>query len=443
MYCPPALIAILAQGIYTYAQRKKMSACMKAILAKHYERVVCACCFLFIFVNIGLPSTSFNVYQSYIVATPGVGDTGGSMVLACRTLVSLICMFLVVKWYRFFDCRLGVFIACMFTFAGFVIYGFAGNLWQFMLGAVVAGAGYGLGGMVCMTFLVGRWFESNVGTAVGVASCGSGVASMLMPIVAHALIENFSLAVSFWTEAGIALVVGLLVVLLLRNRPEDMGLEKYINPHELEDDKPHVHMGATRPLKPIAHHAMFIGMVCIGSISIAGFGYLGILMTSSGFPAFYSAIMLSVAGLALTLGKFLTGIVFDAVGTRMGSAIFFVMMVAGLIICCFAGLQNQALTAMGMVLLGLGAALGTVGISVWSLDLSTSMERSRLVKDLQIAYNSGGFLFNLLPGVLMELTGTYAVSYGILTVFAMVAFVIVMIIYLQKGPSVVGNIRRR
>ena len=43
----------------------------------------------------------------------------------------------------------------------------------------------------------------------------------------------------------------------------------------------------------------------------------------------------------------------------------------------------------------------------------------------------------------MELTGTYTVSYSILTVFAMVAFVIVMIIYLQKGPSVVGNIRRR
>ena len=411
-------------------------------MAKHYERVVCACCFLFLFVNIGLPSTSFNVYQPYIVAVPGVGDTGGSMVLAVRTFVSLVCMFLVTKWYGFFDCRLGVFVACLLTATGFVIYGFADSLPLFFAGAAIAGAGYGLGGMVCMTLLVGRWFESNVGTAVGIAACGSGVASVLMPVVAHMLIENFSLSVSFWFEAAVALAVGLLVVLLLRNRPQEIGLEPYVNPHELQGDKPHVHMGATKPLKPLAHHAMFVGMVCIGGISVGGFGYLGILMTSSGFPPFFGALMLSVAGLALTAGKFLTGIVFDAVGTRLGSVIFFAMMLAGLVLCCFAGLQNQILMAMGAVLLGLGSALGTVGISVWSLDLSTEFERTRLVRDLQIAYALGGFVFNFVPGPLMDLLGTYAISYVILTVMGIVAFVVVMGIYLQKGPSTAAARRK-
>lgn len=411
-------------------------------MAKHYERVVCACCFLFLFVNIGLPSTSFNVYQSYIVAVPGVGDTGGSMVLAVRTFVSLACMFLVTKWYGFFDCRIGVFVACLLTASGFVIYGFADSLPLFFVGAAIAGAGYGLGGMVCMTLLVGRWFESNVGTAVGIAACGSGVASVLMPVVAHLLIENASLSVSFWFEAAVALVVGLLVVVLLRNRPQEIGLEPYVNPHELEDDKPHVHMGATKPLKPLAHHAMFVGMVCIGGISVGGFGYLGILMTSSGFPPLFGALMLSIAGLALTAGKFLTGVVFDAVGTRLGSVIFFAMMLAGLVLCCFAGLQNQALMATGAVLLGLGSALGTVGISVWSLDLSTEFERTRLVRDLQIAYALGGFVFNFVPGPLMDLLGTYAISYAILTVMGVVAFVIVVGIYLQKGPATAATRRK-
>ena len=41
----------------------------------HYEKVICACCFLVLFTNIGLPSTSFAVYQPYIVAIPDVGDT--------------------------------------------------------------------------------------------------------------------------------------------------------------------------------------------------------------------------------------------------------------------------------------------------------------------------------------------------------------------------------
>ncbi len=37
--------------------------------------------------NIGFPSTSFNVYMPYVVGE--VGDVGGSLVLALRTLASM------------------------------------------------------------------------------------------------------------------------------------------------------------------------------------------------------------------------------------------------------------------------------------------------------------------------------------------------------------------
>ena len=30
---------------------------------RHYEKVIALCCFLILFTNIGLPSTSFSVYQ--------------------------------------------------------------------------------------------------------------------------------------------------------------------------------------------------------------------------------------------------------------------------------------------------------------------------------------------------------------------------------------------
>ena len=36
----------------------------------HYEKIIVACCFLSLFVNIGLNSTSFAVYQPYIVSMP-------------------------------------------------------------------------------------------------------------------------------------------------------------------------------------------------------------------------------------------------------------------------------------------------------------------------------------------------------------------------------------
>ena len=102
----------------------------------HYEKVVCACCFLFLCVNIGFTSTSFNVYQPYIVAVDGIGDTGGSLILAFRTLISLLCMLAVAKWYRLLDCRLGVFLASCLTAIGFFFYSLADNFFMFCLGTV-------------------------------------------------------------------------------------------------------------------------------------------------------------------------------------------------------------------------------------------------------------------------------------------------------------------
>ena len=72
-------------------------------MKNHYERLICLCCFLLFFVNIGLPSTSFSVFMPYLAALPDVGNTGSSLIISFRTLVSLTCLLFV---NRFVD-RLG------------------------------------------------------------------------------------------------------------------------------------------------------------------------------------------------------------------------------------------------------------------------------------------------------------------------------------------------
>ena len=55
-----------------------------AKIKQHYEAVVAVCCFLILFTNVGLPSTSFSVYQPYLVDLPGVGHSGGSIIVSVR-----------------------------------------------------------------------------------------------------------------------------------------------------------------------------------------------------------------------------------------------------------------------------------------------------------------------------------------------------------------------
>ena len=427
-------------------------------MKKHYEKVITFCCFLFIFTNIGFPSTSFGVYQPYIVQI--VGDTAAMSVLAVRTLVSLAAIVFVDRYYRLLDCRLGIFAATMLTAAGFLVYSFANSLPTFLLASAMTGFGYGLGGMVGMTTLTRRWYANHterIGGAVGFASVGSGVASIIIPVAAIHVIENVSLHASFRFEAAIAFVVGIVVFALLRDNPSptrEVQPQAAAATSASSADAPDDSSAPSRAEAPgsaapspersrakaptggsqtlgehIArheYHLLILGAVCIGIMCVGGPAYVTVYFTDSGIAPVFAATLLSVQGLCLTASKYVTGKLFDAVGTRRGSAIMFGFIIVGLAAMCTVGLGATAVAPAAVVLYGIGLSLGTVGISVWSLELANPANMTRSIKNFQVAYSLGGFVANTFPGPLKELTGSYLCSYAImLAAAAYAAFVIV------------------
>ena len=162
-----------------------------ASLKKHYRAIIVACAFVLLFVNTGFTSTSFSIYQSHIVDLPGVGDVGGSVVVTVRTFVALICMFFTGIYYRRIDPRIGFFIATLCTALAFVLFGWAESLTGLCVASFFAGIGYGFGGMVASTYLIGNWFRGKVGSVSGIATMGSGVAAIIIPLLAGWLIDAF------------------------------------------------------------------------------------------------------------------------------------------------------------------------------------------------------------------------------------------------------------
>ena len=406
------------------------------VMRAHYEKVICACCFLVLFTNIGLPSTSFAVYQPYIVAIPDVGDTGGSIILAVRVLVTLGAMFVVDRYYHALDARRGAALSMACTAAGFAVYGMAGaaqSLPLFFAGSVLCGFGYGLGGMIAATMLVNRWFASGIGTALGVASVGSGVASIVIPLAVERIIAASSLSTAFLCEAGLALVLALIVLAFLRNRPSDMGLapfeSKVVQRRADRNGDKGADTARLRPLPRRAHTALMAAQVATGAFSMGGCAYLSVLFVTSGIDLPTAALLVSVAGICLTVAKFVMGEVIDRVGTRTASACVFAVLLVGLAACCAVSIGGTPLAVVAAVCTGLGISLGSVGTSVWSLELSDEAHRTKSIKDCQIGYAFGGLLMNVLPGPLMVLTGTYAVSYALMGVLAAFAAFVVLRIY--------------
>ena len=419
---------------------------------RHYEYTIVTCCFLLMFCNVGLPSTSFSVYQPYLVALPGVGDAAGSLIIGTRTFVSLICMILVGRYYNALDCRLGCFIAGALSALGLFAFGLARSLPWLLVAAVICGAAYGLGGMIGITLLVNRWFKTDVGTAAGLSAVGSGVASIIIPVLAEYVIRTRSLQLSFWMEAAMALAITVVVGLLLRNRPEDIGAvahgaarhdadlgegpsRKPVEQHHEDGAHPEIHPTPVTEggvcLSPAATRRFLLAMAFVGAICVTAATFLSVLLVSEGFPHSFAALMLSVYGICLTFSTAFTGRHYDMIGAVRGTIVSFTAIIVGLVCLCLTPTGLAVFAVAGSVLYGAGMAVGTIGIPIWSIQLSTAANRSTVIRQFQVGYATGSFVYNLVPGVLMDLCGTYVASYAILVVFAGAALALILTTYRQ------------
>ena len=138
---------------------------------------------------------------------------------------------------------------------------------------------------------------------------------------------------------------------------------------------------------------------------------------------------MAVNGACLTVAKLVSGMAFDRFGTKRGSAVFFALYIAGTAVLCLSDMGNTGLAGLGVLMFGIGMSLGTVGISVWSIELAPRGKETRTIKNFQVCYALGGFIFTFLPGFLTEAFGTYLVSYAALLVMLVAAAIIVIGVY--------------
>jgi sugar phosphate permease len=101
------------------------------------------------------------------------------------------------------------------------------HLWQFYLlyGLLIGGA---VGAFnVPLTAMVTRWFVTHRGLVVALANCGIGVGGMLFAPLSRWLIMSFDWRATFFVYGLLVWAVVLPLTLLIRERPQDIGLLPY------------------------------------------------------------------------------------------------------------------------------------------------------------------------------------------------------------------------
>ncbi|MBE7244229.1 MAG: MFS transporter [Actinomycetospora chiangmaiensis] len=193
----------------------------------HYAWVVAAITFLILLVGAGVRATPGVLIVPWEKEFGWSAGTIGIAIAINIFLYGMIGPFAVAIIERF-GLRLSVCGALVVLAIGTSATSMMQAPWQMMLlWGIVVGSGSGMVANVLGATVANRWFGTHRGLVLGLLTASSATGQLVfLPILAHLAVTYGWRTVSL-TVAGATLLLVPLVMLLLRDRPSDLGLPRY------------------------------------------------------------------------------------------------------------------------------------------------------------------------------------------------------------------------
>lgn len=307
---------------------------------------------------LGIPRSLFSISDSCrYIATALVNLIFGSLLekLGSRKLTAIGFLCLVVS--------------CL-------IYAWATTLPLFYIAGTLLGIGLALASTTMASSIVRRWFHKDLGKYMGIVFCANGLGGALSAQIFSPIIYRegnpFGYQDAYLLKAVLMLVVGIAVVILLRDRPKDApalvaptsgkkkprgGLWEGI-PFQQAKKRPYFYLAALT--------VFFCGFILQG---LSGIGAAH--MKDVGLDADYVATVLSIGSLALTCTKLLVGFLYDHKGLRITVTMCYIAAVIALV--CMAILDDsvtgKVLAVSYILLYSLALPLETLVVPLIANDL--------------------------------------------------------------------------
>lgn len=396
----------------------------------HYAWFVCLGAALSLFVVMGLGVNTFTIYQPEIIALNGFSNAQGSWITTTRSLFILGTLLMVNQLCARFGLRLVMTLGMFLVGLSCFCFGLSTTFPMYCFSAALTGMGYCLGGMVPLSIIIGNWFRSRRGLALGLASGGSGVATIFAPGIVTGLIRSSGLKGAFFAEGTVILVLAAINFLLLRDTPACMGL----TPYQLEGEqspRTAASLSSGYGRGPIL--ILLLAAFLLGGPVGPAFSHLTVLFTSEGFDAATVASLMSYAGLSVFISKIICGQLNDRLGGLWSNYIILGVYLLGLLLCAMAGSGSLPLAYLAMTAFTFGISVTGVSPAVWARDLAAEADYAKTVRAITTAYTFGMLVFGPIPGILADRYGSYVPSYLLFAGFQLVLTILIQGVYHKLG----------
>jgi len=316
------------------------------------------------------------------------------------------------------------------------------------------------GGSVCLGYtgqslFLPNWFVRRRGLAISLAFAGVGVGSIVLLPWMQFFMDRSDWRSACWTLGIVLLVVLAPLTLLLRRRPEDLGLHPDGDSRTAAAAAARSAANVVDPVwtaidwtLPLAlRTARFWWIAC--AFFCGGFAWYAVqvhqtkYLTEIGFGAADAAWALGAVALVAVPGQIVLGHVSDRIGREWAWTVGCL----GFVICYLAliGLEHSPAPALLYLMV---AAQGLLGYGVTSVmgaivvEIFQGRRYATIFGTVMVALMGGSALGPWLTGVLHDASGSYALAFWIAAGLSVVSTVAVWMAAPRKVRMVAGRVEQ-
>ncbi len=396
-----------------------------------YSTVITASCFSIQAVGVGM-YISYGVFFNSLMDEFNWSRTAISGASATAFFIMGLFGILIGRLNDKFGPRILMSVAAIFFSLGFSCMSQIGTLWQLYLSfGLIFGIGLSSVDVIALT-TIARWFGKKRGQMTGLVKVGTGTGQFIFPILASFLIIRFGWQKAFLFMGFLSFILLIAIAQFLRRDPESAG-HPFVRDQGEVPQSQNQGFSFSRALKTYE-----LWLLCLINLLLV-FCLLSIMVhivphaRDIGISSHQAAGILSTIGAVSMLGRFISGIAIDRIGSKQTMSICF-----GILVISFLWLMKADVLwklygfacVYGIAHGGFFTAISPITVELFGI------RAHGLLLGLVVFFGStGGALGPILTGYLFDMTQSYRIAFSLLLIISCISFGLLLTLKIKAGDQ--------
>ncbi len=304
---------------------------------------------------------------------------------------------------------------------GYVLAGFATELWQYLIAVgVLGGLGSAALGMIAASALLSRWFTAHLGAVMSVPYAAVGAGMLVLPPISQLLLEHYDWRSTHQIIGGVILLLLLLLLIVPLGRIS-AGSLKWQAVRAAATATPVGAWTVSSALRTSAFWGLFGAYLFTAMAASSIMPHSVAYLIEKGFDPLVAAGAFGLTGALSVAGMLAIGAISDRIGRRPTAVLSYLSTIVGIVSLLLVGVWPSLILLYGFVFF-FGLMQGVRGPIIVAMVaiLFRGGGVGAIYGTLSLAMGLGAALGSWCSGLLFALSGSYLASF-LLAIAAAVA----------------------